>query len=99
MLEAAFGPSQEHGPGCIHEVCNRADVHVAILGSSLPAGREYFSFADSFSVRTSGLNAAPVGELLAWDFEIVKDGWNGGPMGCVGKAVAKLQGRMEVWLF
>lgn len=42
MLEAAFGHFQEHGPGCIHEVCNRTDVHVIILGSSFPISWESF---------------------------------------------------------
>lgn len=32
------------------------------------------------------MNAALVDELLAWDIEIGKDGWNGAPVECVGKA-------------
>lgn len=52
-----------------------------------------------FSVRTSGLNVAPVGELLAWDFVIGKDRWSAGPMGYVGKAGGQTLRRSVVWVF
>lgn len=53
------------------------------LGSLFLQTWSLFNSGGSFSVRTSDLNAAPVGELLAWGFEIGKVGWSGGPMRCV----------------
>lgn len=56
------------------------------LGSFSLQTWNLFNFWASFSARTLGLNTTPMGELLAWDSEIGKDGWRGGPIGCVSKA-------------
>lgn len=70
----------------IYEVSSNAVIYVSILGSLFLQAWNLFNLEGSFSVRTLGLNAAAMGELLAWDFELGKDGWSGGPLGYVGKA-------------
>lgn len=72
----------------IHEVSSNTVIYVSILGSLFLQAWNLFNLEGSFSVRTLGSNAAAMGELLAWDFELGKDGWNGGPLGYVGKAGA-----------
>lgn len=72
----------------IHKVSSNAVIYVSILGSLFLQAWNLFNLEGGFSVRTLGSNAAAMGELLAWDFELGKDGWNGGPLGYAGKAGA-----------